>query len=100
MLMTSHGLMHKNILICDMIYQKLWTTMTSGMNHPTLIVLLVSTMNPKTNISDQILILTNVKHNYETFEVDYVTVYYWILFSPAHDQYISLSHVILHMQRW
>ena len=88
---------HKD-LICDTIHQKTWITTISGTKHPKFVmILLVSTINPQTNISNMIFILANGKHNYGTFEADYITVYYWILFPPAHVQQILFSPVILYM---
>ena len=53
--MISHGLVYTKILIHDTIYQKLWAIMTSGMNHPAPSMLLVSKMNPQSNILNQFL---------------------------------------------
>ena len=39
----------------------------------------------------------NVKHNYGTFETNYITVYYYILFPPEHVQQVPLSCVIVYM---
>ena len=61
-------------------------TATSVTNQQTFVMLLISTINPQTNIWNQIFISANVKHNYGTFEADYITVYYWISFPSVHVQ--------------
>ena len=70
MRMTSYSLMYTKILVHDMMHQKPWTTMTGGANYLTLMVLILSIMNPQTNISNLIFILAKITYNYRRFEAN------------------------------
>ena len=77
--------------------QKPWTITKNGTIYQTFSKIQVLSMNLQTNILNRIFISVDDKPKYGTFEVNYFTVYYWIIIPPLHVQQAPLFHVILYI---